>query len=82
MSRIVMILKFLLVETALFSFVLLCLGICALIVPEPYRIFLFPLGGVIGWFLMHISHNKNSRFKPYCDRIIQWTFKIPNENGS
>jgi len=82
MSRIVMILKFLLVETVLISFIILCVGICILIVPESYRIFLFPLGGVIGWFLMHISHNKNSRFKPYCDRIVQWTFKIPNENPS
>lgn len=77
MSRITVVLKFLLVEILLFSFVLLCLGICVLIVPEPYRIFLFPLGGVIGWFLMHISHSKSSRFKPYCDRIVLWAMGHP-----
>lgn len=82
MSRIAVILRFLFVESIIISFVVLCVCICIWLVPEPYRIILFPLGGIIGWFLMHISHNKNSRFKPYCDRIVQWTFKIPNENGS
>lgn len=77
MSRIAMILRFLLVETILISFVVLCLGICAWLIPEPYRIFFFPLGGFIGWFLMHISHSKSSRFKPYCDRIVLWTIGRP-----
>jgi len=82
MPRIVTILKFLLVEILLLSFVFACLGLCILFVPEQYRIFCFPLGGLIGWFLMHISHSKTSRFKPYCDRIVRWTFKMPNENPS
>lgn len=82
MPRIAVILRFLFVESIIISLVVLCVCICTWLIPEPNRILGFLVGGVIAWFLVHISYNASSRFKPYCDRIIQWTFKIPNENQS